>query len=456
MSNDSLTALDGTFVELEDADPAAHMHLGAILVFGPLPDGRTPSLRMVRDHLDARLDALPRYRQRLAGPGAGRLAWQRWVTHDGFDIADHVSAGLISAPGGWEQLLEWASGYFSRRLDRSRPLWDVVLLTGLGAGHWALVTKTHHCMVDGVGSVQAAHLLFDGADGMAAVPAPGSARAAIPDVLGAGLHAALHPRETARRGVALAELLVREEIQGAADLSINRPIGPERVLRAAAIDLDEARAVKAALGGTLNDVVLAGVCAGLRTLLRSRGEALPARGVRVMVPMNVRSGDRDGALGNRISSLFVELPVAEPNPVARYERICAETGRVKRGSQPLGADSLLALTQLTPPLVHQIAARRLFGKRLFNLTVTNVPGPQVPLSALGAPLKTVWPLVPLASDHALGVAVFSYDGRLTYGINADRAGMPDVDVFADGLTEGLRVLQQVARAAGGPLAAASG
>jgi diacylglycerol O-acyltransferase len=456
---DRLTALDGTFLELEDADAAAHMHIGAILVFGPRPGGGSPDVDEVRSYLAPRLGALPRYTQRLAGPGAGGLTWQRWVPDELFDIDHHVTEATLPAPAEWEQLLTWAGDYFSMRLDRHRALWEVIVVGGLADDHWALVTKTHHCLVDGVGSVDAAHLLLDGvADAVVAPETRESSGfgplrgwlspSSLAHGVGARVHAAAHPRDLTRRAIALGELLVREELHGAPESSLNGPIGPRRTLRAVGIDLDEAQHVRSALGGTVNDVVLAGVCAGLRALLLARHEEPPAQGLRAMVPMNTRGAD-DGAraLGNRISSLFVDLPVAEENAIVRYELVREAMAAVKDSSQPLGANSLLQLTGTAPPLVHHLIARTLFAKRLFNVTVTNVPGPQATLTALGAPLKTVWPLVPIAADHAVGIAIFSYDGRLTFGINADRTSVADVDVLADGIVDGLAELQKLAHAA---------
>ena len=452
---DRLTPLDGTFLELEDADPSAHMHIGGVLVFGPRPEGGTPTLGELRAHLESRLDALPRYRQRLGGPGAGGLTWQRWVRADDFRIERHVLGAELPAPGGWDELLAWAGDYFSERLERAHPLWEVVLVGGLGADHWALVTKTHHCLVDGVGSVEAAHLLFDSAaDALGAHPAD-EHRFPLPAWLSptayahaaaVGVRAVTHPDDLARRAAALADLLVREEVLAAPHTSLNEPIGTRRVLRGISVELDEVRLVRRALGGTVNDVVLAGVTAGLRALLLGRGEDPPER-LRAMVPMNVRTGEAAGALGNRVSSLFVELPVGDEHPTARYERIREETAAVKTGRQPLGADTLLRVAGLAPPVLHQLVAGELFGRRLFNVTVTNVPGPPAPMNTLGAPLEAIWPLVPIAACHGVGIAIISYEGRLTFGVNADADTVPDVDVLAGGIAEGLAELQRLAHAA---------
>jgi diacylglycerol O-acyltransferase / wax synthase len=239
---------------------------------------------------------------------------------------------------------------------------------------------------------------------------------------------------------------VHEELQGAPATSLNVPIGPDRALQALRVPLGEVKAVKAALGGTVNDVVLAAVAGGLRTLLLHRGEALPDQGLRVMVPVNVRAGG-DEALGNRIISLFVDLPVAEPDPGARYDLVRQATEQRKHSLQPLGAETLLDVAGLAPPVLHSRLAQSLFGTRLFNLTVTNVPGPQLPLYALGAPLRTIVPYVPLAADHAVGVAVLSYDGMLFFGVGGDPDAAPDLDVLTRGIADALEELRTAAQEA---------
>jgi WS/DGAT/MGAT family acyltransferase len=462
---DHITAVDGTFLELEDANSAAHMHIGALLVFAPRPHAGTPSVEEVRTFLDERLDVLPRYRQRLAGPTAGGLGWQRWVDDEHFDVGRHVRGATLTPPGGLDELLEWASDYYSLRLERSMPLWEVVVVDGLADGRWALATKTHHCLVDGVGSVDAAYLLLDDvAEALAAAPADddsvherfGFARRIVPDRLahGAGvvLHGATHPRELVRRTAALAELLVRDEVKAAPETSLNEAICARRVVRSVTVELDDVKQIRRALGGTVNDVVLAAVAAGLRDVLVGRGEPVPEQGLRAMVPMNIRRDDEHGgALGNRISSLFIDLPVAEPHPIARYEKIRELTDATKGSSQALGSDTLLRVAGIAPPVIHHLLAQSLFAKRLFNVTITNVPGPQQPLTAFGAPLEMVWPLVPLAADHTVGVAIVSYNGRLCFGVNADRDSMSDVGVLVAGIEQGIGDLLAVAEASNGAL-----
>ncbi len=457
---DQLTALDATFLELEQVDDCAHMHIGGVMVFEPLPSGGAPTLEDVRAHLDARIDRLPRYRQRLSEPRTGGLSWPEWEADPAFDIASHVRHATLPAPGDDEELLEWASDYFSHRLDRAHPLWRVVLVDGLADGRWALASKTHHCLVDGVGSVDASYLLLDTEPAAPQAPAaphepvapvdpgykldiPGfrppvpaalrDAAAAGGRIAGAGLHAVLHPREAMRQSRAMADLLVHEELEGAPPSSLNVPIGGRRSLAIVREPLDDLKAIKRTLGGTVNDVVLAAATGGLRALLLHRGEELPAQGLRAMVPVNIRGSDEHGDLGNKVSSLFVELPVAEENVFARYERVVEATAGLKSGSQASGTKALMDLTALAPPVVHATLARSLYSTRLFNVTVTNVPGAQIPLYAFGARMREVYPLVPLAALHAVGIAILSYDGDVVFCVNADRETVPDLDVLRDGI-----------------------
>jgi diacylglycerol O-acyltransferase len=456
---DQLTALDATFLELEQVDECAHMHIGGVMVFEPLPSGGAPTLEDVRAHLDARLvHRLPRYRQRLSQPRTGGLSWPTWEADPAFDIASHVRHATLPAPGDGEELLEWASDFFSHRLDRAHPLWRVVLVDGLADGRWVLASKTHHCLVDGVGSVDASYLLLD-AEPTAPEPSAGPVDPAVDpgytlDLPGphppvptalrevasaggriaeAGLHAALHPRDALRRSRAMADLLVREELSGAPPCSLNVPIGGRRSLSIVRERLDDLKAIKRTLGGTVNDVALTATAGGLRALLLHRGEELPAKGLRAMVPVNIRGGDEHGDLGNRVSSLFVDMPVAEENVLARYERVVETTGALKSGSQASGTQALMDLTALAPPVLHATLARSLYSSRLFNVTVTNVPGPQIPLYAFGARMREVYPLVPLSALHAVGIAILSYDGNVVFCVNADRETVPDLDVLRDGI-----------------------
>ncbi len=259
-----------------------------------------------------------------------------------------------------------------------------------------------------------------------------------------GLHSA---QELFQRSRSLTELIVREELIGAPSSSLNLPIGQTRRFAVVDIPLHELKTVCHTLGASVNDIVLTVCAEGLRRLLLSRGEPLPARGLRAMVPVNLRDQSGRLALGNRVSSVFVDLPVALEDPVSRLREIVASTRRLKRSGAAVGASTLIDLAELAPPVVlHAALARTSFSRRLFNLTITNVPGPQQQLYALGAPLREIHPVVPLASDHAVGIAVFSYNGVITFGINADAESTPDIAVLADGIESGVETLVGLVRA----------
>jgi WS/DGAT/MGAT family acyltransferase len=446
---EQLSILDTMFLELEEVDAAAHMHIGAALVFEPLPGGGTPDLDELRDHMRARVGILPRFGQRLSSTKAGPMSWLTWEPDPAFDLDAHVHHATLPAPGGEAELNGWLGDYWSHRLDRHRPLWEMTLLDGLEDGRWALATKTHHCLVDGIGSLDIGHLLLDAAP--EAPPLPPQPLPAPDDephggghfwltpglvVRGAraGLSAARHPRASLERVRAAAELVVREEVVGAPSTSLNAQLSGTRSFAVVRLDLDDVKAVKESLGGTVNDVVLA-VCAGaLRHLLLSRGEEPPARGLRAQVPVNIRTADREHALGNELTSLFVELPVAERDALARHRAVMARAAQLKEGSQRAGGKTIVDLADMGPPLFGEMLARSMFGgSRMFNVTITNVPGPQQRLYAFGAPLVEVLPLVPIFAGHTLGIAVVSYAGGMVFGLNADRLNAPDVGVLAEGI-----------------------
>jgi WS/DGAT/MGAT family acyltransferase len=442
-----LSALDTMFLDLEQADDGATMHFGAALVFDPLPDGSTPGIARVREHLAQRLDLLPRYSMQLAQPRPGHLSWTTWEPTPRFDIAAHVSHATLPAPGGDAELHEWMGDFLSHRLDRRRPLWETVLLDGLAGGRWALATKTHHCLVDGMGSVDVGTVVLD------ADPAPPPRRRRRPNGAAArdggdrGMPATLlardiraaagalrHPGDTLARAAAVADLLVHEELIAAPHCSLNGPLGATRSYRAVPFAFDELAAIKTALGGTINDVVLAISTGALRRLLLARGEEPPAGGLRAQIPVNIRTSENEHDLGNVLTSLFLQLPVAEPDPLARYERIVARTEELKTSSQPRGGKALVDLAGLAPPIFGELLGRAMFGgQRVFNLTITNVRGSATPLYAFGAPLRQVLPYVPLFSGHSLGIAVVSYADGLTFGLGADRTSTPDLDVLAEGI-----------------------
>jgi len=240
------------------------------------------------------------------------------------------------------------------------------------------------------------------------------------------------------------DLLVQNEVRAAPSTSLNRPIGRHRRFAAAQAPLDDLKRIKRVLGGTVNDVALAAVTAGLRAALVGRGDELPEEGLRAMVPVNIRDAAEQLALGNRISSLFVHLPVAEPSQLLRYAKVLDDAERLKSGDQAMASSTLVELAGLAPPVLHATLAQSLFATRLFNVTVTNVPGPQVTLYAFGSPMRRVLGLVPLAAEHAVGIAILSYDGMVTFGINADHDTVPDIALIADGIEGALAELKAFA------------
>lgn len=463
-----LSALDATFLELEEVDESAHMHIGAVMVFDAPPGGRPPSREELREYLDSRLGQLPRYLQRLSQTHTGGLSWPQWEDDPTFDLARHLTRAALPAPGGPEELAEWSSEFFSKRLDRRRPLWEMAIVEGLADGRWALVHKTHHCMVDGVGSVDVVDVLFDSEpDASPSADAKPSAPSASPtdegtlrsvvhateELLGVdtivhaarfGVHGTLHPREALGRARSAIELIVREELKGAPHTSLNEPIGTRRRLEVVRVPLTNLKAIRRTLGGTVNDVVLTVTASGLRALLESRGEPLPAQGMRAMVPMNVRVASERLALGNRVSSLFVELPVATADLATRHRETVARSESLKLGGQAQGSAAVLEIAGLAPPVLHATLARSLYATRLFNLTITNVPGAKDTLYAFGAPLREIHPLVPLAAEHAIGVAAVSYDGNVFFGVVVDPDRVPDLEVFLSAMVASIEELQAVA------------
>ena len=457
---DRLTALDGTFLRLEELDEGALMSLGGVMVFDPPASGVAPTVEAVREHLAARLGELPRYTQRLSSARTRSLAWPQWVPDERFDIRHHVGHDKLPAPGDDGQLSDWTAEFFSRPLDRKRPLWEMVLVEGLEGGQWALGWKTHHCLVDGVVAVELLGLLLGPEPTARTEPAsPSSAsrepswRSHLPEAAAqavdatvragsAAVHAAAHPREALDRSRRVAELIVRDELRGAPHTSLNVPIGQTRRYAVVQAPLEELKASGHHLGGSITDVVLAAATGGLRELLLSRGEELPPRGLRALVPVTRRDASDRLRLGNLLSFMFVDLPVGEPLAQARLRNIAAATRRRKSSDAAQATSAMIDLAALAPPMVaHAALARMVFSRRMFNVAVTNVPGAPVPLYAFGGSLREIRPVMPLLADHAVGIAALSYNGQVTFGIIADASSTPDLDVLARGITDGLEELR---------------
>lgn len=466
--SDRLSALDVSFLYLET--PTTPMHVGGVAIFNP-PDGANEPFDYdaLCELVARRIAAVPRYRQKVRWV-PGHLANPVWVDDEDFDISYHVRRSALPRPGSPDQLRELVGRVQSRQLDRNRPLWEIYLVEGLADGHFAIITKTHHAMVDGVSAVDVGALILDDSptprdDLPTETWLPGPAPSGLSLVAGAIADNLRRPSqvvETLRSGVtdarAAAEralgtaagvlATVRTSLRAAPDSPLNATIGEQRRYGMAATALDDFKRVRKAHGGTVNDVVLATVSGALRTWLLTRGESVtPASTVRAMVPVSVRTGEQSGTLGNRVSAMFVDLPVGEASPLVRLHRVSYAMKAHKDSGQSVGADALISLSGFAPPSIHAAAARlgARMTRRLFNVVVTNVPGPQFALYAAGAQMVECYPVVPLAKEQAVTIGLTSYDGGVYFGLNADRDAMPDVDVLALCIEESLAELVETVR-----------
>ncbi|TMM04124.1 MAG: wax ester/triacylglycerol synthase family O-acyltransferase [Actinobacteria bacterium] len=459
-SLDRLSGLDSSFLHLEH--DATHMHVAACAIF----EGPPPPYEELLEEIVSRLHLIPRYRQRLAlvPLSQGRPVW---VDDPHFNAAFHVRHTALPQPGGEEELKRLAGRVFSQSLDRSKPLWELWLVEGLAEGRFALLTKTHHALVDGVSGVDIATVLFDTAREPAPVappdhewiprPLPTDAqllaeavleRATVPGEIVRGARAALRgPRHLAERfGQALVGLgaMAWAGLTAAPPSPFNVRIGPHRRFTWVSADLDEFKAIKNALGGTVNDVVLAVVAGALGRYMRLHGHPTDDVVLKAMVPVSVRADVERGALGNRVAAMWTPLPVGMTDPIQRLLKIRREMQDVKDSGQAVGAQVLTELSGFAPPTIMAQAARLQARQRLFNLVVTNVPGPQMPLYALGRELESIFPMVPLAENTALGIAVMSYDGQMNFGLNADYDALADVEVLAEELRAAIDELSAAA------------
>ena len=449
-NRDRLTGLDASFLHLE-AQGTAHMHVAGIYVFA----GPGPGYDELVAHLLARLDLVPRYRQRLATVplGQGRPVW---VDDPHFNVRYHVRHTALPAPGGDEELKRLAGRLMSQQLDRHKPLWEMWLIEGLEDGRFAIVGKTHHALVDGISGVDISTVLFDASPEPAPVPRAaepwvprpvptgpqllGEAlveRGTIPGEIARGARATLRaPRRVlarARDGLQGVGALAWAGLDAAPRSPLNVEIGPHRRYEWVDAELDRFRAIKSALDGTVNDVVLSVVALALGRWLRGRGEETTGLRLRAMVPVSVRADVERGALGNRVAAFYAPLPVGLEDPVEAFREVHEATRRLKGSGQAVGAQVLTDLAGFAPPTIMSQAARLMSRQRVFNLVVTNVPGPQQPLYLLGRRLEAMYPVVPLAAGQALGIAILSYAGRLGFGLLADHDALPDLDGLAGDL-----------------------
>jgi diacylglycerol O-acyltransferase / wax synthase len=453
---DRLTAVDASFLAQEG--PAAHMHVGAVMIF----DGPPPAYDELADHVRSRLHLVPRFRQKLAFPPleTGRPLW---VDDPSFNLEYHVRDTALPSPGSEAQLRALAARVHSQALDRTKPLWEMWLVEGLEGGRFALLSKTHHALVDGVSGVDLATVLFDLQREPVALehpPEPWQPRptpsgtdmvargvrtlVGLPfDVAGRAAGAAMRP------GSAIAG--TREALEGlgevvwaglnpAPETPINVEIGPHRRLVWVRHELSDFKAVKDAFGGTVNDVVLAVVAGALQKWLRSRGVRTEGVELRALVPVSIRARDEHHQLGNRLAAMRAPLPIYVEDPVARLRVVRQAMDGLKESKQAVGAEVLAGMQALAPPTILAQASRLNFSTRLFNLLVTNVPGPQFPLYVLGRRLRDLFPVAFLPKRHALAVAVMSYDGGMDFGLLGDYDAMPDLELLGSHLGESLAEL----------------
>ncbi len=450
MTSVRLSALDASFLAVET--PTAHMHVGWVALFEPSAGGRLPSFKELRDHIELRVGRAPRYRQKLASVPLGLNA-PEWIDDPAFAVDRHV----YWAPGTLADLVDEV---MSIPLRRDRPLWEMWICDDAPNQRLAIVGKSHHCMVDGLAAVELASLLLDPTPEPGAYePEPKRHRRAEPelgsermlargvldllgqqlDLLQWPLRMASSPGPAARQtavGAMRAIRAIDQLLRPAPTSVLNGELSALRRLAWAQRPLDDLRTIRRAYGTTINDVILAAVAGGIRTYLLRRGEQPAA--LKVMVPVNVRSDD--DVLGNHISFAFAELPCDDPDPLGRLYQVHASMSRCKRDGEPEGSDLVLKAASRTPVTVQQALSRLIASPRAFNLVVSNIPGPTIPMYMLGCKLQAVYPMVPLADHHAVSVGMVTVHDQACFGIYADREALPDVDMLAQDIDEAVTEL----------------
>jgi WS/DGAT/MGAT family acyltransferase len=463
---DRLSALDAAFLEIEDAN--VHMHVGAVGIFDAKPLGSPEGgldMERIRRLAGPTLARSRRFRQRLAHiPVLGHPVW---VDDERFNLDYHLRHTALPAPGDERQLKRLAGRLLSHKLDPHKPLWELWFVENLVGDRFAVVTKVHHCMVDGIAGVDLMGLLMqpapatgDAADEAAVRwlprPAPSGTqllaselrrRAALPlGLLRAGRDALSDPRhtiESTREAVEGAVELLGSGLTPASTTPLNpAEIGPHRRFDWSRMDLAAVKEVKNRLGGTVNDVVLATAAGAVRRFLQGRGVAVDGLDFRAQVPVNVRSEREHGTLGNRIATLLARLPVHEPDPRRRYELVLETTRQLKHSGQVHGSELLERLGDWTAKELLGAIVRLTSQQLAFNMTVTNVPGPQFPAYLLGAQMQAVYPVVPLFGRQAAGIALFSYDGGLYWGLNSDWDAVPDLHDLVQALEDEFETLRR--------------
>ncbi len=459
---DRLTSTDASF--LSNESPTSHMHIGGVTIF----EGPPPTYEDLLDHIESRLHLVPRYRHKLAFPPieTGRPFW---VDDPQFNLGYHVRHSALPSPGGEEELRRMVARVFSQQLDRTKPLWELWLVEGLRKKRFALISKTHHALVDGISGVDIATVLFD----VKPVPEPASPnREWIPKpeptsalLAARGIEGlartplrlarrigrmASDPNGAVRQAQEAAEGIgevVWEFANPAPQLPLNVPIGPHRRFSWVRADLADFKRIKSELGGTVNDVILTTVAGAMRRWLRARGTRTEGLELRALVPVSIRGEDERGKLGNQLAVVRGPLPVYVEDPVARLRTVREAMDGVKSSKKALGAEMITRLNDFAPPTLLAQAARINFSTRLFNLIVTNVPGPQIPLYVLGREMLDVFPVAFLPQNHALAIAIMSYNGKIDFGLLGDYDAMEDLALVGEGIEAEIKQLLEAAKSA---------
>ena len=457
-----LTALDAQFLLLEQ--PHVHFHVAGLSILDPStrPDGNL-TFEDLKDLIVKRIHMVPRFRQKVAFvPFAA--ARPVWVDDANFDIDFHVRRAALPAPGGKRELADYVQRVHSRPLDRTKPLWEMYFIEGLEDGHVAVMSKSHHAMIDGMSGMDIATVMFDFTPEPRSIetevwtpgaePSPGDLlREAITEQVTHPVRSVLANAEFALRAPQIALDRVRNTVSGLAGMiaagaaphsPFNVKIGPNRRFAMAEVPVSDAKAIKNSLGGTVNDVVLAAVAGSLNRLFRARGVSTQGMTLRTMVPVSTRDASQRMTLGNRVTTLMVDLPIGAPDPAHRYKQVVQATKDLKQSHQAIAAQAIMGIGTWAPPTLHGLAARLIARQRLINLTVSNVPGPQVPLYLGGARMLVTYPLMPLGETSALSVALTSLSGVMGFGFTGDWDALPDIDLLPDGLLASIEDLKKAA------------
>jgi diacylglycerol O-acyltransferase / wax synthase len=457
-----LSPQDASFLHLEDA--ASHMHLGSVAIL----EGPAPAYEALAEMVRAHLPGVPRYRQRVhfVPMALGRPVW---VDDPHFRLDYHLRRTALPRPGSDEELRNLVGRVMSQQLDRDKPLWEMWIVEGLGGGRWAIITKLHHCMVDGVSAAELLAAVLDSEPDPQLPPPDEWSPEDIPSGMELALRAvterSVSPYEQLRAAraavrspsrLATAAKASARQIWTASSAagaqgpsSLNGPIGPHRRWVWARSQLADAKRIRSAFGGTVNDVVLTAITGGFRTLLGARKE--PQRDVRTLVPVSVRSSNERGEYNNRVSAVFADLPVGTEDPMRQLASVRSQMERLKSSGDAVAGDVLVSLGGFAPAMLLALGLRAAsrMPQRSVNTVTTNVPGPQHALYAAGRRMLECFPYVPLGGYIRIGVAIFSYDGALTFGVTGDYDEAPDVAMLAQGIEHSMQELVKAAERAAG-------